>query len=219
MEDGRSLARAPTPTLILTLTLTVTFTLAGGGPAGRPADAADIRSGSGAASGAAAAVGPGASGAAAAGASRAAEPAVGALDVPQKTAEAFRGVEAKSSAQYLAEPRYANADLHRGELLAYACKACHALEPGEKNDLGPSLHGVIGRHAASLENFEYSDALKGSGLVWTPEAIETWLEEPAAFVPGTKMKFTGYQSARDRRDVVAYLLRHADGGDAGPSGP
>lgn len=130
------------------------------------------------------------------------------------SAAAFRGVEARSAADYLAEPRYANADARRGELLTYACKACHALAPDEKNDLGPSLRGVIGRRAATLEGFEYSEALAGSGVVWTPEAIETWLADPAAFAPGTKMKFTGYQSAADRRDVVAYLLRRAAGRDA-----
>jgi cytochrome c len=131
----------------------------------------------------------------------------GRLELPAKSAEAFRGAEAKRPAEYLAEPRYADADAHRGELLAYACKACHALAPDEKNDLGPNLAGAVGRRAATLPGFEYSDALADSGIVWTPEAIEIWLADPEAFVPGTKMKFTGYQSAADRRDVVAYLLR------------
>jgi cytochrome c2 len=129
------------------------------------------------------------------------------LALPPRSAEAFRAIEAKSPGDYLAEARYANADFHRGELLSYACKACHALVPGEKNDLGPSLDGVIGRRAATLPGFEYSDALASTGIVWTPEAIETWLAAPDGIVPGTKMKFTGYQSAADRRDVVAYLLR------------
>ncbi|HEU4619909.1 MAG TPA: c-type cytochrome [Gammaproteobacteria bacterium] len=128
-------------------------------------------------------------------------------ELPPKPASAFRDASAKSPAEYLEEPRYAQADVRRGELLTLACKACHALDPGEKNDLGPSLRGVIGRRAASLEGFEYSDALESSGIVWTPEAIEHWLADPAAFVPGTKMKFTGYRGGADRRDVVAYLLR------------
>jgi cytochrome c2 len=131
------------------------------------------------------------------------------LELPPKSAEAFRGAEAKTPAAYLAEPRYAEADAHRGELLAYACKACHALVPNEENDLGPSLAGVIGRSAAALPGFEYSDVLASSGIVWTPEAIERWLADPEAFLPGTKMKFPGYKSATDRRDVVAYLLRLA----------
>jgi cytochrome c2 len=62
--------------------------------------------------------------------------------------------------------------------------------------------------------FDYSDAHAVSVVSWTPEAIETWLADPAAFVPGTKMKFTGYQSAADRRDVVAYLLRREAGPEA-----
>jgi cytochrome c len=163
---------------------------------------------------------PGAGGGTAAGAHRSQEPApapapTAPAELPQRSAEAFRGAEARSAAEYLGQPRYAGADFRRGELLAYACKACHALTPAEDNDLGPNLSGVIGRSAASFDGFEYSDALRASGIVWTPEAIETWLAAPEAFVPGTKMKFTGFQSVSDRRDVVAYLLRHTSGADQG----
>jgi cytochrome c len=98
-----------------------------------------------------------------------------------------------------------------------ACKACHALDPGEENDHGPDLHGVIGRRAGSLEGFEYSDALRGSGIVWTPQTIEAWLAAPDAFVPGTKMKFTGFRSAEDRSDVVAYLLAHLSRPQSAPA--
>ncbi len=72
--------------------------------------------------------------------------------------------------------------------------------------MGPNLHGVFGRAAGAVEGFDYSPGLRSSGLVWTPRALDAWLADPASFVAGTKMTFTGYRSAEDRRDLIAYLL-------------
>jgi cytochrome c len=108
--------------------------------------------------------------------------------------------------EYLAEPRFTGADLARGELLSLACLACHKVVEGEGTLVGPNLHGVFGRPAASLPGFAYSPALKASGLVWTPVSLEAWLADPAGFVAGTTMAFTGYRSPEDRRDLIAYLL-------------
>jgi cytochrome c len=113
----------------------------------------------------------------------------------------------KTAAQYLAEPRFAAGDLARGELLSLACSACHTLRAGDPHNVGPNLHGVFGRPAASLSGFAYSEALQSSRLVWTPIALEAWLTEPASFVPGTTMAFSGYREPDDRRDLLAYLLR------------
>ena len=109
--------------------------------------------------------------------------------------------------EYLEEPQFAAADLERGELLGFACLACHKLGAGEGTLVGPNLHGVFGRPAGSLPGFEFSPALKASGLVWTPISLEAWLAEPSGFVEGTTMAFTGYRSPDDRRDLIAYLLR------------
>jgi cytochrome c len=109
--------------------------------------------------------------------------------------------------EYLEEPQFAGADFERGELLGLACLACHKLAAGEGTLVGPNLHGVFGRPAASLPGFEFSPALKASGLVWTPVSLEAWLAEPSSFVEGTTMAFTGYRSPEDRRDLIAYLLR------------
>jgi cytochrome c len=112
----------------------------------------------------------------------------------------------KTPAEYLAEPRFATADVKRGQLLSLACAVCHTFDAGGKTLVGPNLHHVFGRKAASLPDFDYSPQLRASGIVWTPAMLERWLADPAGFVAGTKMGFTGYRSADDRRDLIAYLL-------------
>jgi cytochrome c len=113
----------------------------------------------------------------------------------------------KTAAEYLLEPEIAAADAKRGEILGLACAACHRFRADEGTLIGPNLHGVFGRPAASVEGFAYSPALKESGLVWTPRSLEAWLANPAGFVVGTTMAFSGYRSVEDRRDLIAYLLR------------
>lgn len=114
------------------------------------------------------------------------------------------------AAEYLADPQFAGADAARGEILGLACAACHTFQAGGKTIVGPNLHGVFGRHAAALPDFEYSAGLRSSGLVWTPRSLDAWLADPGRFVAGTTMTFTGYRAPDDRRDLIAYLLRATD---------
>ena len=113
----------------------------------------------------------------------------------------------KTAAEYLLEPEFTAADVARGEILGLACAACHKFRAEEGTLIGPNLHGVFGRPAAAVAGFSYSPALAQSGLVWTPRSLEAWLANPSEFVAGTTMAFTGYRSAEDRRDLIAYLLR------------
>src|SRR5215510_11316051 len=68
------------------------------------------------------------------------------------------------------------------------CALCHALEEG-KNKIGPSLHGIVGRHSATLSDFQYSEAMKKADKTWDEGTLEQYLANPRGLVPGTKMVF------------------------------
>jgi cytochrome c len=92
-------------------------------------------------------------------------------------------------------------DPAHGKTLYQACQACHSIDD---NDLGPRHRGVVGRRAGSVADYNYSPALKNSGLTWDPTTLDRWLSNPSALVPGTKMYFT-IPDAQARADIIAYL--------------
>lgn len=98
----------------------------------------------------------------------------------------------------------AEGDAAAGEKVFRKCKACHTLEAG-KNKVGPSLHGLFGRKAGSVEGFKYSDAMKESGITWDAETLNQYLTKPKDMVPGTRMAFPGLKKEEDRANLIAYL--------------
>ncbi|MCK1497817.1 MULTISPECIES: cytochrome c family protein [unclassified Bradyrhizobium] len=96
-------------------------------------------------------------------------------------------------------------DVARGRRDFRLCAPCHSLEP-DRNMTGPSLAGVWGRKAGSLQSFErYSDALKSSGIVWDDRSLDAWLTDPDRMVPGNEMPFNGIKDDRARADLLAFL--------------
>ena len=98
--------------------------------------------------------------------------------------------------------------LGEGERQYQRCYACHALDPAETGLSGPPLLGIVGRPAAAVPGFDYSPALRAAaarGLVWTPEALDTFIRDPESLVPGTSMSPTGMAGAGDRAALIAYL--------------
>lgn len=101
---------------------------------------------------------------------------------------------------------YNTADLANGETKFALCQSCHTITPGGANMTGPNLHGVFGKPSASNPDFKYSDALKAAGWVWDAEHLNQWLAKPQEYLPGTKMSFAGVKDAKDRADLIAFLM-------------
>ncbi|MEC9369427.1 MAG: cytochrome c family protein [Pseudomonadota bacterium] len=101
------------------------------------------------------------------------------------------------------------ASVEGGQAQFKKCAACHTPEKGGPNKVGPNLYGIVGRDLATHEGFAYSDAMKSKGGKWDYETLATFLTNPKAAVPGTKMAFAGLK-AEQRADVIAYLRTLSD---------
>jgi cytochrome c len=89
---------------------------------------------------------------------------------------------------------------------AYAiCSACHSVSPSGDSSIGPNLHSVVGRTAGTLPGFNYSAAMKKSGIVWTPEELNSFLINASAKVPGTLMTYNGVADEKSRTEIIKYL--------------
>ena len=86
------------------------------------------------------------------------------------------------------------------------CAACHAVAKGAPNGLGPNLWGIAGTKAGELAGYQFSPALKASGLVWDEATLNKWLENPRALVPGNKMSYSGMKDEAKRKELVTWLL-------------
>lgn len=100
---------------------------------------------------------------------------------------------------------HAAGDVEKGkDVFSTECAECHSVREG-KNKKGPSLFAVVGRKSATVADATYSDALKASGILWSPDKVDAYVAAPKKLVPGGKMKYDGLASAAERADLIAYL--------------
>ena len=97
-----------------------------------------------------------------------------------------------------------------GERVFNQCKACHSLDAGVHR-VGPSLAGLDGRTAGTVEGFRYSDAMKDSGIVWNEETLEGFLANPREYLPGNRMSFPGVRDEEKLEALIDYLLEASGG--------
>jgi cytochrome c len=89
------------------------------------------------------------------------------------------------------------------------CGMCHKVEKDSPSGLGPSLHGIVGKKAAQVAGFNYSPAMKASGLTWDEATLDKFIESPRGLVAGTKMSFAGQSDAAKRAEIIAWLKKNS----------
>ena len=99
-------------------------------------------------------------------------------------------------------------DVAAGEQSFNKCRPCHDVGEDAKIKLGPPLNGLDGRPAGSIAGFNYSDANKGSGIVWNHDKFITYITNPQAMVPGTRMAFSGIKDPAEIENLWAYVNQY-----------
>ena len=101
-------------------------------------------------------------------------------------------------------------DISSGEKIFKKCVACHSINKGGKNKIGPSLYNVVGRKVGDISDYKYSKALAAYGKEWTFEELNGFLIKPTKWVKGTKMAYAGLRKEKDRASVIKYLNKNSD---------
>lgn len=129
---------------------------------------------------------------------------------PEEMGYVIEGVEAEGEGGGAAGPSLntllASADVAKGEKVFAKCAACHTINAGGANGIGPNLHAIVGEGVGTGHGgFAFSDALKSKGGKWDFATLDAWLKSPREFAPGTKMTFAGLGKPEDRANIIAYL--------------
>ncbi|NIJ17332.1 c-type cytochrome [Sphingobium vermicomposti] len=128
---------------------------------------------------------------------------------PEKMGYAIEGVEAEgegAAAGPSLNTLLASADVAAGEKVFAKCAACHTVNQGGANGIGPNLFGTVGEEIGhGKAGFAFSDALKSKGGNWTFDNLDHWLKSPREFAPGTKMTFAGLGNPADRANLIAWM--------------
>jgi cytochrome c len=101
-------------------------------------------------------------------------------------------------------------DVASGEKIFKKCAACHSINKGGKNNIGPALYNVVGRKVGKVSDYKYSKALTAYDKEWTFEELNGFLIKPAKWIRGTKMAYAGLRKEKDRASVIKYLNQNSE---------
>jgi len=131
-------------------------------------------------------------------------------DVPGEGKQGYviQGVESSEGGAAAAVPLatlLASADAAKGEAVFKKCVACHTINQGGANGIGPNLYGVMGKKHGHIPGFAFSEALLNAPGMWDWENMDKWLANPKKYAPGTKMSFAGLGNPEERAALLLYL--------------
>ena len=101
-------------------------------------------------------------------------------------------------------------DIVSGEKIFKKCAACHSINKGGKNKIGPALYNVVGRAVGDVDDYKYSKALASYDKKWTFEELNGFLTKPSSYLKGTKMSYAGLRKEKDRASIIKYLNQNSD---------
>ncbi|MEZ5710818.1 MAG: cytochrome c family protein [Blastomonas sp.] len=143
-------------------------------------------------------------------------------EAPKEQGYAIEGVESSGGGDAAEVPLatlLAAADPAKGEKVFAKCAACHSINKGGSNGVGPNLWGTFGKPHGHVAGFAYSDALKGVAGNWDFEGMNAWLKSPRNYANGTKMTFAGLSKPEDRANILVYLNQQSDSPMPLPAAP
>jgi cytochrome c len=101
-------------------------------------------------------------------------------------------------------------DIASGEKIFKKCAACHSINKGGKNKIGPALYNVVGRKVGEISDYKYSKALAAYEKKWSFEELNGFLTKPVKWIKGTKMAYAGLRKEKDRASIIKYLNQNSD---------
>lgn len=133
---------------------------------------------------------------------------------PDKMGYPIEGVELEAEGGAAEDPPIAtllaSADAAAGAQVFKKCAACHTINKGGANGIGPNLWGSLGKPHGHVPGFNYTDALKSVPGAWDWDGMDHWVKSPKTYAPGTKMTFAGLSKPQDRANLIAYLNQESD---------
>ena len=98
-------------------------------------------------------------------------------------------------------------DVEGRDIFEGQCAQCHSLKPNASG-IGPNLSGIVGRKAATAVGYNYSAAIKSSGVIWSEAALDAFIKAPQSYIPGNNMPYAGLADGQARQRLIAFLKRN-----------